>query len=183
MKKIIWIANILISLIISFIIYFNEIKISSLLIKSLITAIFIFAILSLLTNLILNIKKNKKLIFVVIIIVIFLVLISIYSYTFPKLSCNNYVKPHFRTNIITNNCDFGRLQSCSSKDPWYYKEGCNLEKDKLIEVLEKSNFKEEHLETCNEICEFDFKNHESLFCSEYFRCDILIDCNITCENY
>ncbi len=33
-------------------------------------------------------------------------------------------KPHFRTNILTGQCNFGGAAPCLQGDPWYYVPGC-----------------------------------------------------------
>lgn len=193
MGKIIWFSTVVVSLVVSVAINFNAISVTDFLIGSLTLALSIFVILTLLIKTVQNIKKkNKKAILFGVLSVVAIVLFYFGYLMFlhggGKLPAGT--PNHFRTNILTGQCDYGGGAPHVSSDPWYYKEGCDLPKDKLIDILKNSNQYEFQLNECNRLCEDNF---EEIFCSEKVflwggqssnkvRCDYLVNCDtISCN--
>ena len=44
--------------------------------------------------------------------------------------------PHFRTNILTRQCNLGPFYDTA--DQWYYRDGCNISKEEKIKILKDS---------------------------------------------
>lgn len=59
---------------------------------------------------------------------------------------------HFRTNTLTNKCEYGGYNSSRVKDPWYFSAGCDLQKEELIQVVRKSSDFERIRERCAAMC-------------------------------
>jgi hypothetical protein len=94
--------------------------------------------------------KNKIIAILLLLIFEFFWQIIISSFTF-SVSPAMELPPHFRTNILTKQCSFGG-SSGYFDEPWYYRDGCNLPKDKQIKILLKSSEKDIVKEECQKEC-------------------------------
>jgi len=193
MNRLVWIMLYILSLIVSIIFNFNSPSLVGLIIFSLFLSLIIFGILILVVKSIQSVKekKYKKAILFAVISIITIVILSFGYFMFPSGFCLTAITPaHFRTNILTGQCDFGGYNPCVSNDPWYYKQECDLSQEKLIDVLKESNRYEFQVNDCNRYCQ---TGSEQIFCDEVVhlwrgmlsnkvRCDYLVECdNITCS--
>jgi len=190
MSKIIWLSNAVLSLIISVVINFNAKSVTGFLFDSLIIALIIFGILTLIVKSIQNIKeKNTKK--AILFGVLSLVAIAIFSFGYLRFSsegvCATSITPaHFRTNIFTGQCDFGGFSGCDTSDPWYYKSGCDISSEEKIDIFKKTRWYDEAIDECNKFCQ---RGAPEMYCSDrvsYFgegvSCRDLISCDsISCN--
>jgi hypothetical protein len=193
MVEIVWILNTVMSLVISIIINFDAKVLSLFILRTLLIALFIFGILSLLIKSIQNaIKKNKKR--AILFGIFFVLTVVVFSFGYIRYSsgglCARMVTPaHFRTNIFTGKCEFGGYSNCWHSDPWYYKPDCDSVSVK-IKVLKNTKYYELMLEECNRFCE---NNEKVKFCrtsqlnywddgSTHIDCNLLTTCDtISCD--
>ena len=109
-----------------------------------------------------------------------LILVTLWSIAaLSILTCPCYQPPHFRTNTLTGQCDYGQADCCTGEDPWYFKEGCSEEGKKAhfgsIEGYDET------IESCREECEyeeiwgycrrpFDLGKFKELKCKDIMEC-------------
>ena len=87
--------------------------------------------------------------------------------------CFGRVPPHFRTNILTGQCEFVELR-CGESDPWFYSKDCtkpNSEKMALAGNLDGfENFKKYCETNCSAISESGYQDREG--CSRVPECKL-----------
>lgn len=190
MNKIIWLSTAILSLIVSVVINFYAKSVAGFLIGSLILALILFGIITLIIKSIQNIKERntKKAILFGVLSVVSIVIFSFGYLMFTSGGvCLNAITPaHFRTNIFTGQCNFGGYSSCFTSDPWYYKSGCDISSEEKIEILKKTRWYDQAIEECNMMCQ---RGSLEMYCSDrvsYFgrgvSCKDLISCDfISCN--
>ena len=190
MGKIILLLTAVLSLIVSVVINFNAKSATGFLVGSLILALIIFGILTLIVISIQNIKEKnaKKAILFGVLSVIAIVIFSFGYLMFTTGGmCLTAITPaHFRTNILTGQCDFGGYSGCVTSDPWYYKSGCDISSEEKIEILKNTRWYNQAIEECNMMCE---RGTSEMYCRDgvsYFgkgiSCKDLISCDsISCN--
>lgn len=188
MSKLIWISTAVISLIISVIINFNSTSVSGFLTGSLSLGLIIFVASTLIVKLIQNIKqKNTGK------AVLFCVLFSFFLFGYlifsgvQDVSLPLVTPAHFRTNILTGQCDFGGYSGHVTSDPWYYKPGCDIPIKEKIEIFKKTRWYDQATEDCNMLCQRSIRLTYCLHgISSYVRdipCKDLISCDkISCDH-
>ena len=164
---------------------------------------FLFAFILFLTFLKINRETVKKSVLkTALFFVLFFVLALLMSLSAINIYYSKYCEHSFdstylnlKTNIFTRECDLGRVksESCDSgAGPWYYKEGCDISRDKKIEVIKSSEIfgSSRFLEHCNWLCETGslgycdkLESNESWRYSSFrkeiheeFSCKDLVDC-------
>ena len=193
MGKIIWLSTAVLSLIVSIVINFNAKSVTGFLIGSLILALIIFGILALIVKSIKNIKEKntKKAILFGVLSVIAIVIFSFgyLMFTYGGMCLTAITPAHFRTNILTGQCNYGGGASCVSSDPWYYKPGCDSDAKKT-KAIENTIYYDTRLQECKKFCD---DNNQERFCDAIKRgtwgngpadidCNILTTCNsISCN--
>lgn len=98
-------------------------------------------------------------------------------------------KPAFFHNIFTGKCEFTGYGS-SYVRPWYIRQGCNLDKPKLLDLAKKSNSYRLVINSCESLCNSNYDYLLEQFCDYSFNsnyqklnCDDFVDCNnINCLN-
>ncbi|MCD4740408.1 hypothetical protein K8R43_04435 [archaeon] len=196
MNKLHWILVGVVSLVISIIINFNSVSFVSFVGFSLGLGAMFFVILALVLFFVEHVKaKNTKK--AVIFGVPALILIIVVSVVLFVLSTASFVSPavtpdHFRTNILTGQCDFGGGNPNKVSDPWYYSDGCDLSKEELIEVMKSSGNYDYEVAQCQNFCQYvpSDSPHKSTYCYELYKrkgtqekisCEDLVECpNVTC---
>ena len=156
MKKSVWVLIASTSLIISVAINFNSEHLGLLFFKSTILGAGMFGLSVLIVKLIQNLMQKtiwKAILFAGSSILFFLLFSTWYLLTLHDSLCSTTVTPyHFRTNIITGQCDFGGGNPCLVSDPWYYISGCDISDYEKIEVLKASERYERLIESCSAKC-------------------------------
>lgn len=95
-----------------------------------------------------------------IVILAIMFLSSLFFFYFPAET-----DPHFRTNILTRQCDFGGWSGSVSYNPWYYSLGCDLSEDDLVVIAKKSPELSRGMLTCEFACESDSRRGvNDMFC-------------------
>ena len=194
MNKLVWISAAVISLIISVIINFDAESVATFLIVSLILGGILFGVSTSIIMMIQKIKQKntkKAVLFGVLSVSLVIVLFIGYLGFFGSQFCFTAITPaHFRTNILTGQCNFGGYSSCVASDPWHYKPGCDIPDEEKIEIFKKTGWYEQAIRDCKLTCGgslFD-KNLRDSYCTdrisrgEGISCNDLIPCDeISCD--
>jgi|SRR3989344_5715303 len=169
MKKIRILVLAIISLLISLLSNFKSKTLVGFILSTL-----IFSILFFVSALSINLKgkKNNKLLLSVLILII--VIIGLVA-RFVYLSDYNgqltiITPPHFRMNILTGKCSYEQGTGNNLNYPWFYKFGCDSDKEKKIESIKNSFAFESAKEKCETDCEDPSKCGIRLFYSEGEYC-------------
>ena len=190
MSKKVWLLVVVALLILSIVITFNAKSIITLLIGSLILTLIIFGVSALLVKSIKNFKEknNKK---AILLATLFILAVVILSYIYIILSSSticlhSITHAHFRTNVLTGECDFGGFSPCVSSDPWYYKSGCEISIEEKRKIARKAGLSNEVFEKCDMICKLDlpenfctekvYDDRSTVLCKDIISCDS-ISCN------
>ena len=183
MNKSAWISTGVISLLIPAIINFNAGSVAAFLIGSLIMGVILFGVSALIIRMIQKIKQRstkKAVLFGVLSVSLVIILFLGYLVFFASQLCFTAITPaHFRTNILTGQCDFGGYASCAVSDPWYYKPGCDVPDGEKIEVFKKTGWYEQAIRDCKLTCGgslFD-KNLRDSYCTDRISHGEGISCN------
>ena len=144
-------------------------------------------------------KENKKRytffgILLVIVVVLWALFVNIVGICIMRFSD----KVHFRTNIITNKCDVS-INSCHPKEVWYQRVGCNISRDKTIDLIKQNKNLDKIITECQQFCKDNTQEYndfykyslEDRFCvSNWFLpenvyCDDLTTCSsiANCGDY
>lgn len=201
MKKSTLIYFSLISLVLAAIVSFNSISFSKFVIFSLIFTILIFGASLFLRKVIMYFRRKeigkgmRLLIFGFVLGVLGMGIMAMFvSIGSPAITPN-----HFRTNILTGKCDFGKYNSNRIQDPWYYKQGCDLPKEKLIPLIDAiKDTRDISVVVCRQYCTEKYAGEPEFglpgFCerkneitgtstSASMSCKYLVDCpSIKCSN-
>ena len=117
--------------------------------------------------------------------------IIMYFFTIFSVSLPAFTGNHFRTNILTGNCNYGGTANKVVHDPWYYKPDCKS--DKKIETAKEQGFYQTRIEECSRYCTNKEKDYycdvisvgnawgngpENLKCYEIATCP-----NLDCTEY
>lgn len=109
-------------------------------------------------------RKRKQFIKLVLLIIFSLFLIFFVYDNWPHLCTMAIIPPHFRTNIFTNDCDFGGggPNGCFH-DPWYYKNGCDISNNEKLNIFRK--------EYCENYCKTsDQEDYKDIFICDEINC-------------
>jgi len=203
MKKLTWILITIISVLIAVKMSFYADSFAIFLKNSIIFSFIIFGIIIFAIKSFQNAREKNVKKAVLFGILVFVLLLTIFAIdVFSKLNslCSAAVSPaHYRTNIITGQCDFGGWSGCSSSFyPWYYRRGCDISPEEKVEVLKKGDMYNNYefgyneyeldraLKECENICQ---RNNAELYCtykggiSDNFRYSVSLTCNdiLSCE--
>jgi len=141
MKKTIWIILAAISLIVSVIANSNATKFETFVISSLFWAAILFGVIVLVIKAIDSFKnKNLKKFLIFFLCAIPLILLVLFGYILVaghRGVIPTMTPPHFRTNILTGQCEYGGGAANLVRDPWYYKPDCDYTKEEKIEFLKR----------------------------------------------
>ena len=154
MKRLV-IAGVL-SLLISLIMSFNAKSFYRFVLQSIIVGIIIFGLMLLVLETIRSIKKkNTGKSMALATLSVFA--IAAFSFAYMALIgswiCLAAITPaHFRTNILTGQCDFGGGSSCVVSDPWYFKKDCSIPTEQKVEIFKSTNLLDESIKECNDLC-------------------------------
>lgn len=136
-------------------------------------------------------KDTKKAVYFAVpavILVLVFVFFSFFLVGIPRAVLPAIVPAHFRTNILTGQCEFGGHSNYIKKSPWYYSEGCDLSKPELVDIIKNSDSSFVHgsvVDDCNDFCEGNATQEFCSLISQQTHSDIecydLVDCpGITC---
>jgi hypothetical protein len=145
------------SFIVGLVFAFNSPSILSLLLFTVIWGTVIFAILSALADARTAYKGGKKkeavkqiLFSLFVFIIIGGIASSILLAGFPAIK-----SAHFRTNILTGNCNYGGYGNMSRPDPWYQKQGCDISAAEKGKLLRESDLAPKLYSACQNKCKGD----------------------------
>ncbi|MDA3856055.1 MAG: hypothetical protein PF569_07365 [Candidatus Woesearchaeota archaeon] len=120
-------------------------------------------------------KKYKKSIFFGSLLVLLFFFAFFLNNTEGELCSMAIQFPHFRTNILTQKCEFGGGAGCLIGEPWYYNSGCDISEEEKLNILKND---EKVILECKFICE---QNFEYKYCSGIYRCNEFFSCDsISC---
>lgn len=177
------------SFILSIALYFNAKSSSKFLKWSALFGLILFGLFVLASKFFESVRDRRlKQSIVFIIAITIYVIFTLFAYETSKelYVLTMITPPHFRTNILTGSCSYGGVYPTLQPDPWYYKQGCDLPTERLVQIVKESNFYKDELDLCDRMCQF---RQTEIFCSDkdetYFkiRCDLIMNCEaITCES-
>ena len=163
MNKLVWTSAAVISLIVSAMIKFNSASVAGFLIGSLILGGILFGVSISIIMMIQKIKQKKidKAIQFGLLSLPLIMILLIYFSVFEV--CFTAITPaHFRTNVLTGQCNFGGYAPCVASDPWYYKPGCDVPDEEKTEVFKKTEWYDVAIEECSKLCE-DMRNPDEAY--------------------
>ncbi len=179
-----WIFRAIIAFVLSLIINFSATSFKAFLVNSLIFGVVLMGVLILITKSIKEIKEKnirKAILFGVLSIIAIFVFFCGIFFSYPL--CSDILILHFRTNILTGQCNLGYPRSCFS-DPWYYKSDCNISMEKKREIIlaSNNNLVGDIIWLCNSSCEQDVESYCSINSGiQGISCNDLVKCaSISC---
>lgn len=137
MNKFRWLLLTILSLVIGLYLAFDTFSVGQFIVFTIFFWLFIFIIGISIIKLVENIsaKNIKKSVLFIIVILFSLALVWFLS-AGKSLVGIATATPHYRTNILTGQCDLGPFYDTA--DFWYYRFGCTASKDEKIKLLKNS---------------------------------------------
>jgi len=137
MNKFYWLLLAILSLIIGLYLALDTYSISQFIIFSIFFWFLVFISGASIIKLVKSVSvKNIKKSIIFIIFILFLLALLWFLSTGKSLVGIATATPHYRTNILTGQCDLGPFYDTA--DFWYYRFGCTTSKDEKIKLLKNS---------------------------------------------
>lgn len=138
-------------------------------------------------------KNDKNPLVVILLLVLTLIIILtlgvLYFFILSPQPVPSTTKPaHFRTNILTGDCEYGGYSTHSTPSPWYYSMGCDVDDSQRRDVFVESDIYDDFVEACHSRCDrgdwLRFCVEGSIYLVDSFTCEGHVSCEgIDCREY
>jgi hypothetical protein len=170
LTRIHWVALTIVFFLIGVYLNFESATFEGMLISAFIFAVILFCIIFFIARFV-NEKECLKMLGVLGVGVFVLAFYSFFVWG-GSLSCSFTAANHFRTNTLTEECDFGGGGLCTFPgDPWYYEDSCASDELKT-NAIKGTYFYQESLRQCEQACTLE---NQTLFCGNTIQKEIWQD--------